>query len=38
MPRNDSLFHCKDDYNKLENVRKELNISCDDFVILYAPT
>lgn len=38
MPRNDSLFHCKDDYNKLENVRKELNISCNDFVILYAPT
>ncbi|HFI0963207.1 TPA: CDP-glycerol glycerophosphotransferase family protein [Streptococcus pneumoniae] len=38
MPRNDALFHYKEDYDKLNNIRKELSIDSDDYVILYAPT
>ncbi len=38
MPRNDALFHYKEDYDKLNNIRKKLSIDSDDYVILYAPT
>lgn len=38
IPRNDVLFHYKEDHNKLNNIRKELKINPDDYVILYAPT
>ncbi len=38
IPRNDVLFHYKEDHHKLNNIRKKLKIVPDDYVILYAPT